>query len=113
MISPGEIYMADIPRGQKHPVVVLSREELNQGIQVITAMITSVSFDVRSRLANCVPLQAGQFGMTKDCVIQCENVVALSIARMESTPVGRLDSVTMRDDVKALGYVFDADCEPA
>jgi mRNA-degrading endonuclease toxin of MazEF toxin-antitoxin module len=112
MFSPGEIYMADVPRGQKHPVVVLSREELNKGLQVITALITSVSFDVRSRLANCVPIRAGKFGITKDCVIQCENVVALSTSRIEPAPVGKLDAITMRDVVKALGYVFDADCEP-
>jgi mRNA-degrading endonuclease toxin of MazEF toxin-antitoxin module len=88
MISPGEIYMAEVPRGQKHPVVVISRQELNKGLQVVTAMITSASFDVRSRLANCVPLSAGEFGIAKDCVIQCENVIALSVSRLETEPIG-------------------------
>jgi len=58
--------------GQQHPVVVVSREELNRGKDVVAAVITSAQFTVRSGLANCVPLQAGQFGMTKDCVIQGE-----------------------------------------
>jgi mRNA-degrading endonuclease toxin of MazEF toxin-antitoxin module len=111
MFVPGEIYLADVPRGQKHPVV-LSREELNKGLQVVAAMITSASFDVRSRLANCVPIRAGQFGITKDCVVQCENVLALSVSRIEPAPLGRLDPETMREVVKAIGYVFDADCEP-
>jgi hypothetical protein len=31
MIRPGEIYMADIPPGQRLRVVVVSREDLNRG----------------------------------------------------------------------------------
>lgn len=59
MILPGEIYLADIPPGQKHPVVVVSRQELNRGDYVVAALITSQRFAVRSKLANCVPLLAG------------------------------------------------------
>jgi mRNA-degrading endonuclease toxin of MazEF toxin-antitoxin module len=59
MIQPGEIYMADVPPGQQHRVVVVSREELNRGKYVIAALITSQKFAIRSALANCVPLRAG------------------------------------------------------
>jgi len=31
MIRPGEIYMADFAEAGPHPVIVLSREELNRG----------------------------------------------------------------------------------
>ena len=72
MILPGEIYMADIPPGQQHRVVVVSREELNRGKYVVAALITSQKFAVRSTLANCVPLKAGQLGLTQDSVVQGE-----------------------------------------
>jgi mRNA-degrading endonuclease toxin of MazEF toxin-antitoxin module len=39
MIQPGEIYMADVPPGQQHRVVVVSREELNRGKYVIAALM--------------------------------------------------------------------------
>jgi hypothetical protein len=38
---------------------------------------------------------------------------ALSVSRFETEPIGKLDEVTMRDVIRALGFVFDADCEPA
>ena len=38
MILPGEIYLADIPPGQRHAVVVVSREELNRGDYVVAAL---------------------------------------------------------------------------
>jgi mRNA-degrading endonuclease toxin of MazEF toxin-antitoxin module len=70
MIQPGEIYEADVPPGQRHRVVVVSREELNRGNYVVAALITSKKFAVRSVLPNCVPLKAGQFTMTQDSVVQ-------------------------------------------
>jgi hypothetical protein len=39
-------------------------------------------------------------------------VVALNRVRLEATPIGKVDRETVRDVIKALGYVFDADCEP-
>jgi mRNA-degrading endonuclease toxin of MazEF toxin-antitoxin module len=114
MILPGEIYLADIPPGQRHPVVVVSREELNRGDYVVAALITSQRFAVRSKLANCVPLLAGQFGMTQDCVVQGEMTgpVHKDVIDVAAGPVSTLDDLTLRDVVKAIGYVMDSDCEP-
>jgi mRNA-degrading endonuclease toxin of MazEF toxin-antitoxin module len=114
MILPGEIYMADIPPGQQHPVVVVSREELNRGDYVVAALITSQRFAVRSKLANCVPLLAGQFGMTKDSVVQGEMAgpIRKDVINLAAGPVSRLDDRTLREVIKAIGYVLDADCEP-
>ena len=64
MIQQGEIYDYSDPSIPPHPVVVLSREELNRGDRVVAAIITSKKFAARSKLANCVVLKAGQFGMT-------------------------------------------------
>jgi mRNA-degrading endonuclease toxin of MazEF toxin-antitoxin module len=114
MILPGEIYMADLDQVFPHPVVVVSREELNRGDYVLAAVITSAHFAVRSSLANCVPLRAGQFGLTKDCVVQGETVTPVPFDQLDLTcgPIGKLDDATFRDVIKAIGSVLDSDCEP-
>jgi mRNA-degrading endonuclease toxin of MazEF toxin-antitoxin module len=114
MIEPGGIYMYTDPGIPPHPVVVASREDLNRGDPVVAAIITSAKFATRSKLPNCVPLHAGQFGLTKDCVVQGESVFNAPIINLDqaSGPVGKLDDVTMRDVIKAIGYVMDSDCEP-
>ena len=95
-------------------MVVVSREELNRGDRVVAAVITSAKFAVRAKLANCVPLKAGQFGMTKDCVIQGESLFNAPTLHMDlaTGPIGKLDDLTLREVVRAVGYVMDSDCEP-
>jgi mRNA-degrading endonuclease toxin of MazEF toxin-antitoxin module len=114
MIQPGEIYMADIPPGQQHRVIVVSREELNRGKYVMAALITSQKFAVRSTLANRVPLKAGQFGLPQDSVVQGESAGPIRIARIDVAggPLDKLDDLTFRDVIRAIGHVIDSDCEP-
>ena len=85
MIRPGEVYMAEFPEAGRHPVVVVSREELNRGHYVLAVFCTSSRFTVRNTLPNCVPYRAGQFGFTADCVAQCENI--LSIEKSATGPL--------------------------
>ena len=54
-MSPGEIYMADLGEATRHPVIVVSREELNRGDRVVAVLCTSQKFAIRSTLAHCVP----------------------------------------------------------
>jgi mRNA-degrading endonuclease toxin of MazEF toxin-antitoxin module len=63
-MEPGEIYTADFPEAGPHPVIVISREDLNRGHYAIVVVCTSSRFAVRSRLPSCVPFEAGQFGFT-------------------------------------------------
>lgn len=79
MIEPSEIYMADLGQRNPHPVVVVSREEFNRGVYAVAVVITSAKFSARSRLPNCVPLRAGQFGLIKDCVAQAETISPIPI----------------------------------
>jgi mRNA-degrading endonuclease toxin of MazEF toxin-antitoxin module len=111
MIRPGAIYWPDFDFG-RHKVVVVSRDELNRGAKALVALVTSARFTFRSTLANCVPLRAGEFGMDRDCVVQCENVFPAFIADLEG-PIDALDDERLRDVIHAVGYVIDADCEPA
>ncbi len=114
MIQPGEIYMADLDDATPHPVLIVSREDLNRGRTVMAALITSARFAVRASMPNCVPFRAGQFGLAKDCVAQCENTLTVAVSQRDAQqgPVGKLDDATMREVIRALGYVIDADCEP-
>ena len=114
MIRPGEIYMAEFPEAGRHPVVVVSREELNRGHYVLAVFCTSSRFTVRNKLPNCVPYRAGQFGFTADCVAQCENILSIEKSRLDLSagPIGMLDTSSLRDVVRAIGYVIEADCEP-
>jgi len=114
VMGPGEIYMADFGAVGPHPVIVLSRAELNRGRYALVVVCTSARFAVRSKLPNCVPFRSGDFGFTIDCVAQCENVLSIDVAqlRLADGPMGVLDDSAMREVVRAIGYVMDSECEP-
>jgi mRNA-degrading endonuclease toxin of MazEF toxin-antitoxin module len=114
MINPGEIYLADFAQAGRHPVIVISREDLNRGTYALVVVCTSARFALRRTLPNCVPFQVGQFGFTTNCVAQCENMLSIEKAQLDlaSGPVGVLDVIALRDVIKAIGYVMDSDCEP-
>jgi mRNA-degrading endonuclease toxin of MazEF toxin-antitoxin module len=115
MIRPGEVYMADFAEAGPHPVIVLSREELNRGRYALVVVCTSARFAVRSQLPNCVPFRAGDFGFSADCVAQCENLLSIELSQLDASdgPLGILDDMAFRDVIKAIGYVMESDCEPA
>src|ERR1700752_3608828 len=89
-MDPGEIYMADLGEATPHPVIVVSREELNRGDRAVVVLCTSQKFAIRSTLPHCVPFQAGQFGFVKDCVAQCENIFMVDKGALDPIPIGRL-----------------------
>lgn len=111
---PGEIYHAHVG-GDRHPVIVVSREELNRGDYVVAVPITSQKLDVRSRLRNCKPFRAGEFGFVRDCVAQAEMTAAVPkpLVDLASGPIATLDGEALRDLIRAVGYAIGADCEPA
>ncbi len=51
--------MADFGPAGPHPLIVVSREELNRGRYALAVVCTSARFAVRGKLSNCVPFQAG------------------------------------------------------
>ena len=114
MTSPGEIYWADLEPSGPRPVIIVSRGDLNRGAYVVEIACTSARFSERSKLRNCVPFFAGQFGFTVNTVAQCKNIFPIKIAQIRLTlgPIGILDDECMREVVKAIGYVIGCDCEP-
>ncbi|MEZ4866728.1 MAG: type II toxin-antitoxin system PemK/MazF family toxin [Caldilineaceae bacterium] len=113
MIQAGEIYLADFEEGGRHPVIVVSREALNRGNYILVVVCTSARFATRRNLPNCVPFHAGQFGFTKDCVAQCENLLLLHKTQIDLSTgaMGVLDIPHLHSVIKAIGYVLEADCE--
>jgi mRNA-degrading endonuclease toxin of MazEF toxin-antitoxin module len=112
MIHPGEVYMADFPEAGLHPVIIVSRADLNRGRYALVVVCTSARLATRRTLPNCVPFLAGAFGFTADCVAQCENMLSINIAQLANTSIGKLDDIALRDVIKAIGYVIESDCEP-
>ena len=114
MIRPGEVYMADFGSAGPHPVIVVSREELNRGRYALVVVCTSARFAVRSMLSNCVPFHAGDFGFTVDCVAQCENILSIDQAQLDlaAGPMGTLDETALQKVIKSIGYVMKSDCNP-
>ncbi len=55
-MEPGEVYIADFPEAGPHPVIVVSREDLNRGHYALVVVCTSSRFEVRSQLPSCVPI---------------------------------------------------------
>ena len=115
MIEQGEIYMADLDVAGKHRVIIVSREQLNRGNYVLGVVCTSARFAVRKTLANCVPFHAGEFGFTTECVAQCENMLSVHKSQIDlaTGPLGKLDDLTIRSVVRAVGHVMESDCEPS
>src|SRR5256885_1230043 len=100
-MKPGEIYDADFPNVGLHPVIILSREDLNRGGQAVVVLCTSARYATRSTLPNCVPFQAGQFGFTKNCVAQCEQLLTIDQNEITlSGPIGQLDDLALREVIK-------------
>jgi mRNA-degrading endonuclease toxin of MazEF toxin-antitoxin module len=112
-MKPGEIYRVDLATGRR-PGIVVSRESLNQGNYVVMVLCTTKRFATRSKLPNCVPFQAGEFGMPSDCVAQCDAIYALEKAEIDigSGIIGRPDAARLRDVIRTIGDVIDSDCEP-
>jgi mRNA-degrading endonuclease toxin of MazEF toxin-antitoxin module len=112
-MNPGEIYWADFSTGRR-PVIVVSREALNRGSYVVAVLCTTARVEQRAKLPNCVPFVAGEFGLPKDCVAQCETVTFLERSDLDESGgmIGRLDAARLRAVVRAIGNVIQAECEP-
>ncbi len=111
MIRPGKVYLADFDEMEPHPVVVISREELNRGNWVADVLITSKRFEERSKQPICVPFLAGEFGLTQACVAQAESLFSIPHEELGER-LGTLDVDRWRGLVKAVGNMMGSDCEP-
>jgi mRNA-degrading endonuclease toxin of MazEF toxin-antitoxin module len=114
VILAGELYLADLAEAGRRPVLVVSRESLNRGGYVVIVAFTTKRLEQRRKLANCVAFKSGEFGLTSDCVAQCETISSVPVDALDlhNGPIGRLDSATLRSVVGSIGYVIESSCEP-
>lgn len=110
-LRPGQIYYAEA-NGGRRPVLIVSREELNQGRYVLAVPFTSADFEKRSKQSNCVPFHQGQFGLVKNCVARGDAITFLEIAAIDEELLGEIDEATLRDVIRAIGYAIASECEP-
>lgn len=106
--------MAHLGEHDPRPVLVVSCETLNRGNNVVGVPLTSSKFEKRKSLRSCVPFRKGEFGLWKDCIAQGDLITQIRIddLDLERGPVGTVSDDVMRDVVRAIGCVIDADCEP-
>ena len=64
-VRRGELYWAFVAETGPHPVIVVSREDLNQGDYLSVVSLTSAKLPTRRRLPNCVALRAGRHGLSE------------------------------------------------
>jgi hypothetical protein len=76
--------------------------------------MTTSNFEYRRRRRNRVPFLAGEFGLTADCVAQCERLAPLDFDQIELAAglIGVLDDAKFRQVVRAIGFVIGSECEP-
>lgn len=113
MILQGQVYVADLEEAGRRPVLIVSRDSLNRGRYVTVVAFTTSRLEGRRRAPNCVAFRTGEFGLANDCVAQCETISSVRSEQLAHSPVGRLDDLTLRAVVQAIGHVLAAECEPA
>jgi mRNA-degrading endonuclease toxin of MazEF toxin-antitoxin module len=106
--------MADLLQAGRRPVLVVSRESLNRGRYVTVVAFTTGRLGERRGQPNCVPFRETEFGLTADCVAQCETIASIPVSQLDTAggAIGELDAMTLRTVVKAIGFVIESDCEP-
>ena len=84
---------------------------------MLAVRFTTSRYHRRATLPNAVPFAAGEFGLSRDCVAQCESAGPVRsdpvrVDELDARPIGRLSDERLREVVRAVGYVMAADCEP-
>ena len=111
-MRPGEVYLADVGAADKRPIIIVSRDILNQGAYVVAVPTTTTRLEERYTYNNCVRIRAGEAGLSKDCVAQCEQIATIETDFIDSTPIGEVSEEQFREIVRAIGFMMNATCEP-
>jgi len=114
VIEAGEIHDADLAEAGRRPVLIVSRQSLNRGRYVTIVPFTTSRLAERRRMPTCVFFRAGEFGLTADSVAQCDAIGSVHVGLLDLTrePRGKLDAVSHRSVIQAIGYTIAAACEP-
>lgn len=115
-IRQGHVYFMEVPEdeGLDRRVIVVARDDFCRGNAVLAVPVTSTRFQTQRLAVNAVPFDVGEAGFDRACCAKCENIFLVSVRdlRLDAGPVGRVSDEKMRDIIRAVGHVLDADCEP-
>ena len=107
----GEIYRAwiETTEGEKgRPVVVVSRDDLNTGKYLVIVPFTTKHLEERKKQSNNVFFNKNAFGLTKDCVAQCEAVAQIHKSKLQEPiePMGCISPPVLQDIQDAIAFVI-------
>ena len=104
MVARNEIYWSDLGElGGRRPVCVLTRDAAASVLTAVTcAPITRTIRGIRSEVEIGV-----DEGLPETCVISCDNVVTVPIARLDAEPVGRLGALKRAQLDQTVRYALD------
>lgn len=104
MVGRGDIFWADLgPPAGRRPVCVLTRDAAIEVLTAITcAPITRTIRGIRSEV-EVPPTQ----GLPDQSVINCDNLITIPTALLDSEPAGRSDLDTRIRLDQALRYALD------
>jgi mRNA-degrading endonuclease toxin of MazEF toxin-antitoxin module len=105
----GEIYRISDGPHSEHRVLIVSRDELNQGEYVVTVQFTSRRLSQRKVAPNCVFFpKDSQPGLTEDCVMQGESIAVTYKAHLIGESLGTVKGEKFAEVLAAIGNVLGA-----
>ena len=102
----GEIYRCSFGAGKERPVVIVSRDTLNGGQNVIVVPFTTVKLDQRRSYRSCVFFPAGTSGLDRDCVAKTDEITLIDKLRIDPNKfVGAVSDTKMSEVSLAIRWV--------
>ena len=108
----GEIYiLSSDAAGKRRPAVVISRDEINGGNQLVMVPFYSAQLDKRRQFSFCVLFTAQETGLDKDCVAKVDQISSIDKTKLDfgRGPIGKLNGKQLQKILQALNYVVGAD----
>jgi mRNA-degrading endonuclease toxin of MazEF toxin-antitoxin module len=116
-MKQGEIYLVDLfGDGRSRPVIVVSANRFNGGNSIVVIPLTTRNIPLKRELDNVVYFRAGEFGLDRDSVAQCEQISRIPKYYIGEDgmvePLGSLDPDAWAAVVSAIGSAIGAVCNP-
>jgi len=92
--------------GKPRPILVVSRTELNNGSYLLGIAFYGEQLEKRAALPHCILFQAGEFGLTKNCVAMASGITQFKLTelRLAEGPLGELSPEQMAVVDRALAF---------
>jgi mRNA interferase MazF len=108
----GEIYLANLDPGSgseqrgTRPVLIVSRDALNEHAPIVIVVTITGREHKRQLYPTHSEIKAGEGGLTKDSVVLCEQVRAISRSRLTKR-VGKVPAEVLQKTETALRIAMD------